>query len=99
MSHSTAGADSPVKTLHKSEGGSSFPKAALLAVSFSNFSGESGIPLAIYVLVKAPLIPEVALVELPPQNGFFSKRTTLAPCSNTVWAADKPARPPPITIT
>ena len=33
-------------------------------------SAESGTPLAIWVRVRAPLIPEVALVELPPRRAF-----------------------------
>jgi len=48
--------------------------------------------------VPAPLMPEVALVELPPQKGFRSTRSTFPPLSKTVWTADRPASPPPITI-
>jgi hypothetical protein len=55
--------------------------------------------LAIYAFVTAPLIPEVAFVELPPQNGDLSNKSTLPPFSKTVCAAETPASPPPITIT
>ena len=51
------------------------------------------------VLVSAPLMPEVAFVELPPKNPFLSRRMTLPPFSNTECAADKPDKPPPTTIT
>jgi hypothetical protein len=57
------------------------------------------IPSLICVFVRAPLIPEVALVELPPRNAFLSKTTTRPPCSTTVCAAERPARPPPTIIT
>lgn len=50
-------------------------------------------------MVNAPFIPEVALVEFPPQKGFLSIRTTLPPRSSTVCTADSPDNPPPITIT
>jgi hypothetical protein len=40
--------------------------------------------LAIYALVTAPLIPEVAFVEFPPQNGDLSNNNTLPPFSMTV---------------
>lgn len=46
-----------------------------------------------------PQIPDVAFVEFPPQNGLHSNKRTLPPCSSTVWAAESPANPPPITIT
>merc|ERR1719424_1305992 len=55
-------------------------------------------PLAFCVLVSEPLMPLVALVELPPQNGDLSKRRHLPPCSKIVCAAEKPARPPPTTM-
>lgn len=64
--------------------------------------------------VPAPLMPELALTELPPNlglrqygpfdyawpthDGFLSKSRTLAPFSSKVCAALSPARPPPITI-
>lgn len=35
----------------------------------------------------------------PPQNGFFSRSKHLPPFSKIVCAADKPANPPPTTIT
>jgi len=44
------------------------------------------------------LIPDVAFVEFPPQNFYFSRSKTLPPFSNTVWAADNPAKPPPTTM-
>merc|ERR1719424_1041990 len=53
---------------------------------------------AFCVLVSEPLMPLVALVELPPQNGDLSRRRHLPPCSRIVWAAEKPARPPPTTM-
>ena len=43
----------------------------------------------------APLIPEVALVLLPPQKEDLSKSTTRPPFSTTVFAADIPALPRP----
>lgn len=55
--------------------------------------------LAAWVLVPAPLIPEVALVEFPPPKAFLSKTSTLAPCSKAVWAADIPDNPAPTIIT
>merc|ERR1719428_1828017 len=55
-------------------------------------------PFAFCVLVSDPLMPLVALVELPPQKGLLSKRRHFPPCSMMVWAAEKPARPPPTTI-
>src|SRR5690606_24967912 len=41
---------------------------------------------------------EVALVLFPPMNAFLSRRSTRPPRSRTVWAAERPARPPPTTI-
>lgn len=38
------------------------------------------------------------MVELPPQKADLSSRTTFAPCSSRVCAAECPARPPPTTI-
>ena len=35
------------------------------------------LPISIWLLVLAPLIPLVALVELPPQNADLSRRTVL----------------------
>merc|ERR1719149_1274 len=55
-------------------------------------------PFAFCVLVSEPLMPLVALVELPPQNGDLSRRRHLPPCSKIVCAAEKPARPPPTTM-
>merc|ERR1719487_322079 len=55
-------------------------------------------PLFFCVFVSEPLIPLVALVELPPQKGLLSRRRHLPPCSMTVWAAENPARPPPTTM-
>src|SRR5690349_6674254 len=52
-----------------------------------------------WVLVPAPLMPEVAFVELPPRKLFLSKTKTLPPRSKTVCAADRPDRPPPRTMT
>ena len=49
-----------------------------------NKTAESLIPLSRCVLVFAPLIPLVALVELPPQSDDLSNDTTLPPFSNTV---------------
>ena len=46
-----------------------------------------------------PLIPLVALVEFPPKKALLSNNTTEPPFSKTVCAADKPAKPPPMTIT
>ena len=47
----------------------------------------------------APLIPLVALVEFPPKKALLSNNTTEPPFSKMVCAADKPAKPPPMTIT
>merc|ERR1719355_553480 len=55
-------------------------------------------PLAFCVLVSEPLMPLVALVELPPQNGDLSSKRHLPPCSRIVCAAENPARPPPTTM-
>lgn len=46
-----------------------------------------------------PLIPLVALVEFPPKKALLSNNTTEPPFSKMVCAADKPAKPPPMTIT
>ena len=72
--------------------------AAPLMMSASNLSAESWMPLAACVRVSAPLIPEVAFVLLPPRKGHLSKRSTRPPCSSTVCAAERPARPPPMTM-
>ena len=74
------------------------PLVELLKMSFLKVSMVSGMPLFFWVYVSAPLMPDVAFVELPPQNGFLSISTTLPPLSRTVCTADRPARPPPITI-
>merc|ERR1719313_322018 len=55
-------------------------------------------PFAFWVLVSDPLMPLVALVELPPQNGLLSKSRHFPPCSMIVCAAENPARPPPTTM-
>ncbi len=44
----------------------------------------------------APLIPDVALVEFPPQNADLSNNTILPPFSITVLAAAIPDSPPPV---
>ena len=49
--------------------------------------------------IDAPLIPLVALVEFPPKKALLSNNTTEPPFSKMVCAADKPAKPPPMTIT
>ena len=67
-------------------------------VSSRNFSIESSIPIESWVRVKVPLMPEVALVELPPKKGFLSNKVTWTPPSINVCAADNPERPPPTTI-
>merc|ERR1719174_355563 len=69
-----------------------------LRVSAKKISPLSLMPLAFCVEVPAPLIPDVAFVELPPQKGDLSRQTQRPPCSRTVWAAEKPARPPPTTM-
>ena len=63
-----------------------------------NKSGESSILLSHCVLVLAPLIPLVALVEIPPQNDDLSNNTTLSPFSNTVLTAGIPAKPRSTTM-
>ena len=45
------------------------------------------------------MIPEVALTLLPPRKSFLSITRQRPPRSRTVCAADRPARPPPTTIT
>merc|ERR1719486_539825 len=69
-----------------------------LRVSAMKISLVSLTPFAFWVLVSEPLMPLVALVELPPQNGLLSRRRHLPPFSMMVCAAEKPARPPPTTI-
>merc|ERR1719336_524394 len=69
-----------------------------LSVSEVNNSIESGIPFSFCVLVAAPLMPLVALVELPPQNEDLSRSTILPLFSRMVLAADTPAKPPPTTM-
>ena len=46
-----------------------------------------------------PLIPLVAFVEFPPKNALLSSSKTAPPFSSTVCAADRPAKPPPTTMT
>mmetsp|Transcript_4517 Transcript_4517/g.11345 ORF Transcript_4517/g.11345 Transcript_4517/m.11345 type:complete len:207 (+) Transcript_4517:1130-1750(+) len=81
---------------------STFTTSGFLAPPFKvsevKSSIESSMPFVFCVFVAAPLIPEVAFVELPPQNEDLSMRTTLPPFSRTVFAADMPARPPPTTM-
>ena len=60
---------------------------------------RTGMLFFIWVRVRAPLMPEVALVELPPRKLFLSSSNTRPPRSSTVCAADRPERPPPTTIT
>merc|ERR1740138_857589 len=67
-------------------------------VSLVKRSVLSLMPCIFCVLVAAPLMPLVALVELPPQKDDLSSRTTLPPFSSTVLAADMPPRPPPTTM-
>jgi hypothetical protein len=50
-------------------------------------------------LVPAALMPDVAFVELPPQNGDLSRTRTRPPACTTECAADMPANPPPNTMT
>ena len=49
--------------------------------------------------VPAALMPDVALVELPPQKGDLSSTNTRPPACTTECAADMPAKPPPKTMT
>jgi len=46
-----------------------------------------------------PFIPLVAFVEFPPKKADLSKSKTEPPFSNIVCAAERPAKPPPMTIT
>ena len=69
-----------------------------LRVSRKKMSPLSTMPFLFCVEVPAPLIPDVAFVEFPPQKGDLSRTTMRPPCSMTVWAAEKPARPPPTTM-
>merc|ERR1719506_792233 len=93
MSQSTPGPDSTHKTL-----ATSGFLAPPLSVSAMKMSLVSFTPFAFWVLVSEPLMPLVALVELPPQKGLLSNRRHFPPCSMMVCAAEKPARPPPTTI-
>merc|ERR1719443_285771 len=93
ISQSTPGPDSTQRTL-----ATSGFLAPPLRVSAIKMSLVSFTPFAFWVLVSEPLIPLVALVELPPQKGLLSNRRHLPPCSMIVWAAEKPARPPPTTM-
>merc|ERR1719380_339446 len=93
MSQSTPGPDSTQRTL-----ATSGFLAPPLRVSEMKMSLVSFTPLAFWVLVSEPLMPLVALVEFPPQKGLLSKRRHFPPCSMMVWAAEKPARPPPTTM-
>merc|ERR1719161_2804397 len=93
MSQSTPGPDSTHKTL-----ATSGFLAPPLSVSAMKMSFVSFTPFAFWVLVSEPLMPLVALVELPPQKGLLSNRRHFPPCSMMVCAAEKPARPPPTTM-
>jgi hypothetical protein len=64
-------------------------------VSDKKISALSLMPFAFWAEVPEPLIPDVALVELPPQNGDLSSTTARPPYSRIVCAAEKPASPPP----
>merc|ERR1719502_2476411 len=68
-------------------------------VSATKMSALSGTPFCFCVFVPAPLMPEVAFVELPPQKDDLSRSTVRPPHSTAWFAADIPARPPPTTIT
>ena len=101
INHSIAGPESYTMTFYSSLGtvfGS--PLLAPTAVSLKKVSVLSAIPFVFYADVGVPLIPEVAFVEFPPQNGFLSIKTTLdAPAYMAEWAVERPDKPPPITIT
>jgi hypothetical protein len=49
-------------------------------VSSKKVFALSGMPSSCWVWVPAPLIPEVALVELPPMNLYFVVQTTKVQC-------------------
>merc|ERR1719350_672287 len=68
-------------------------------VSARKMSKLSVMPAVACAFVPAPLMPEVAFVELPPQSADLSSRIVLPPHSTTWLAADMPPRPPPTTIT
>merc|ERR1719375_959914 len=93
ISQSTPGPDS----MHRTLATSGF-LAPPFRVSATKMSLVSLTPLAFRVLVSEPLMPLVAFVEFPPQNGLLSNKRHFPPCSRMVWAAEKPARPPPTTI-
>merc|ERR1719395_86323 len=93
MSQSTPGPDSTHKTLATSGFLAPPLRVSAMKISFVSFT-----PFAFWVLVSEPLMPLVALVELPPQKGLLSNKRHLPPCSRIVWAAENPARPPPTTI-
>lgn len=59
-------------------------------VSCKNTSLESAMFNLRWEEVPDALIPEVALVELPPKKEFLSMTKTFAPCSNAVCAAERP---------
>ena len=50
----------------------------------SNMEALRGFSGFTWVLVPEPLMPEVALVEFPPQKGLLSRSSTLPPFSRTV---------------
>merc|ERR1740115_238251 len=94
MSHSTSAPLFSQRTL-----ATSGLFAPPLRVSLVKRSVLSSMPAAFWVRVAAPLMPLVALVELPPQNDDLSINTVLPPFSTTVLQADTPASPPPTTTT
>ena len=81
----TASADLPVRTLMRSSRASSLAEAL---VSSKKVWAESLMSSAAWDEVPAPLMPEVALVELPPMKGCLSSRRTEAPRSSSWWAGE-----------
>ena len=68
-------------------------------VSLMNVRTLSSIPFALCFGVSTPLMPDVAFAEFPPRFFSLSRMMTSAPWRLASIAADRPARPPPTTIT
>mmetsp|Transcript_154973 Transcript_154973/g.495587 ORF Transcript_154973/g.495587 Transcript_154973/m.495587 type:complete len:207 (+) Transcript_154973:2683-3303(+) len=60
---------------------------------------SSVMPAAACSELPGAAMPVVALDELPPKFSSFSRIVTLHPRSNNSQAAERPARPPPTTMT
>jgi len=79
FNHSTADPLSSANFFPNGYDFSSLPLVEDNYISFSNNLTLSLIPLSDCVVVYVPLIPDVALVELPPHYALLSKSKTLPP--------------------